>query len=168
MESAPRLRSARRPVAPGGVGSPDGVWGVTGVMSKGILPDGPDERRRRRRLYALRAMDRLGLLGEGNLVPTLARRPALRWLADEWGARWGVLAELGRIGEPGAFEAAVGWALENRPRPEQVKAYVCRIRSGVIPSAGAGRVGGRSVEERKVLSAPRSRRAHGKRERRLC
>ena len=69
-------------------GSQDGaVWGVTGLMSKDILPDDPDERRRRRRLHALRAMDRLGLLGEENLISTLAKRPALRWLADEWGAR---------------------------------------------------------------------------------
>jgi hypothetical protein len=32
-------------------------------MSKDILPDGPAERRRKSRLCALRAMDRLGLLG---------------------------------------------------------------------------------------------------------
>jgi hypothetical protein len=91
-------------------------------MAKDILPEEPAEHRRRSRLYALRAMDRLGLLGEENLIPTLARRPALRWLADEWGARWGVLTELGRIGEPGAFEEAVRWALENRPCPEEAKA----------------------------------------------
>ena len=96
--------------------------GARGVMAKEILPEEPAERRRRSRLYVLRAMDRLGLLGEENLIPTLARRPALRWLADEWGARWGVLTELGRIGEPGAFEEAVRWALENRPCPEEAKA----------------------------------------------
>ena len=101
-------------------------------MSNGILPEGPDERRRRRRLCALRALDRLGLLGEENLIPTLARRPALRWLADEGGARWDVLIELGRIGEPGAFEEAVRWALENRPCTEEAKAYVWRLRSGTI------------------------------------
>jgi hypothetical protein len=37
--------------------------GATGIMSKVILPDGPAERRRKSRLCALRAMDRLGLLG---------------------------------------------------------------------------------------------------------
>ena len=101
-------------------GSQDAVWGVTGFMSKDILPDDPDEWRRRRRLCALRAMDRLGLLGEKDVKATLAGRPQLRWLADEWGARWDVLAELGRIGEREAFEEALEWALENRPRPEQV------------------------------------------------
>jgi len=75
-------------------------------------------------------MDRLGLLGEENLIPTLARRPELRWLADEQGARWAVLAQLGRIGEPEAFEEAVAWALENRPSPEQARAYVWRFRAG--------------------------------------
>ncbi len=99
-------------------------------MGKGILPEGPTERRRRGRLCALRAMDRLGLLGEGNLLAALGRRPRLRWLADEEGARWAVLAELGRIGDQWAFEQAVEWALQNRPRPEEAGAYVRRLRSG--------------------------------------
>ena len=86
MEAALLVRDARRPEASGGESS-DAVWGVRGVMAKDILPEEPDERRRRRRLYALRAMDRLGLLGEENLIATLSRRPALRWLADEEGAR---------------------------------------------------------------------------------
>ncbi|HWS82538.1 MAG TPA: hypothetical protein VN178_16080 [Rubrobacter sp.] len=105
------------------------MWGVRGILSKDILPDRPADRRRRSRLCALRAMDRLGMLGEENLIPTLSRRPQLRWLADEEGARWAVLAELGRIGEPDTFEEAVGWALENRPSPEEAKAYVRRIRT---------------------------------------
>jgi hypothetical protein len=46
-------------------------------------------------------MERLGLLEEENLISALAGRPDLRWLADERGARWAVLAELGRIGEGG-------------------------------------------------------------------
>ena len=100
-------------------------------MAKDILPDGPTERRRRSRLCALRAVDRLGLLGEGNLFAALAARPRLRWLADEEGARWAVLAELGRIGDLRRFEEAVEWALENRPRPEEAAAYVRRLRSGV-------------------------------------
>ena len=78
------LRDARRPqVEVPERGTPDAVWGVRGIMSKDILPGAPAERRRRSRLCALRAMDRLGLLGEENLIPTLTRRPALRWLADE-------------------------------------------------------------------------------------
>ena len=95
-------------------------------MAKDILPDRPVDRRRRSRLLALRAMDRLGMLGEENLIPTLARRPQLRWLADEEGARWALLAELGRIGDLGAFEEAVGWVLENRPSPEEARTYIRR------------------------------------------
>jgi hypothetical protein len=110
--------------------NPDAVWGVRGLMGKSILPDDPGERRRRSRLCALRAMDRLGLLREGNLLAALGRRPRLRWLADEEGARWAVLAELGRIGDPVAFEDAVEWALENWPRPEEAAAHVRRLRSG--------------------------------------
>jgi hypothetical protein len=123
-------RDARRPEASDGGGYPDAVWGVRGVMDKDILPNGPAERRMRSRLCALRAMDRLELLGEENLIPTLARRPQLRWLADEEGARWAVLAELGRIGEPQAFEEAVAWALENRPTPVQAGSYLWRLRAG--------------------------------------
>ena len=127
MEAAPR--QAARPEAREGGGRSGGAWGITGLMAKDILPDDPEERRRRGRLYALRAVDRLGLLGEGNLLATLAARPRLRWLADEEGARWAVLAELGRIGDPVAFEEAVEWALENRPWPEEAAAYVRRLRS---------------------------------------
>ena len=98
-------------------------------MSKDIVPDDPTVLRSRSRLCALRAMDRLGLLGEENLIPTLARMPELRWLADEEGARWDVLRQLGRIGERETFDEAVAWALENRPSPEQVGAHVWRIRT---------------------------------------
>ena len=106
-------------------------------MAKNILPEGPTEQRRRSRLYALRAVDRLGLLGEGHLVAALGRRPRLRWLADEEGARWAVLAQLGCIGDLGAFEQAVEWALQNRPRPEEARAYVRRLRSGAERSASS-------------------------------
>ena len=99
-------------------------------MAEAILPNGPAERRKRRRMCAMRAMDRLGLWGEENLIPTLARRPELRWLADEEGARWTVLAQLGRIGEPEAFEEAVAWVLETRPSPEQARTHVWRLRAG--------------------------------------
>ena len=127
---------AARPEASAGENA-DAVWGVRGVMAKDILPDGPTEQRRRSRLYALRAVDRLGLLGEGNLLAALGRRPRLRWLADEEGARWAVLAQLGRIGDLGAFEQAVEWALQNRPRPEEAGAYVRRLRSGDERSASS-------------------------------
>ena len=147
------LRGARRPKVLDG-GSSDAVWGVTGVMAKDILPDEPHERRRRNRLCALRALERLGLLGEENLIPTLARRPALRWLADEEGARWTVLTELGRIGEPGAFEEAVEWVLKTRPQTEQAKLYICRFKSGAIRSAAP--------------SAPSLRKGTGNEERRRC
>ena len=127
-------RQVARPEASVGE-NPDAVWGVRGIMGKDILPEGSTERRRRSRLYALRAMDRLGLLGEGNLLATLAARPRLRWLADEEGARWAVLAQLGRIGDLRAFEEAVEWVLQNRPHPEEAGAYVRRFRSGAERSA---------------------------------
>jgi hypothetical protein len=120
-------------------------------MAKDILPDDPEERRRRSRLCALRAVDRLGLLGEGNLLAALERRPRLRWLADEEGARWGVLKELGRIGDPEAFEQAVDWALQARPTPEETRSYVRRLRFGSIHSA--------------VPSGPRFVRQRGRRRR---
>jgi hypothetical protein len=81
------------------------------------------------------------MLGEENLIPTLARKPQLRWLADEEGARWAVLAELGRIGEPDTFEEAVGWVLENRPSPEEAQTYIRRIRACSRRPHGAGSVG---------------------------
>jgi hypothetical protein len=74
-------KDAHGPRASAG-GNPDAEWEVGGVVFKDILPNGPDERRRRRRLYVLRAMDRLGLLGEENLISTLARRLALRARAN--------------------------------------------------------------------------------------
>jgi hypothetical protein len=42
---------------------------LSGRMIKDILPSDPTEHRRRTRLYALKPMDRLGLLGEENLMP---------------------------------------------------------------------------------------------------
>jgi hypothetical protein len=151
-------RQAARPATCDGETS-GAVWGVTGVMAKEILPDGPTERRRRRRLYALRALDRLGLLGEENMIPTLAGRPRLRWLADEGGARWEVLTELGRIGEPGAFEEAVEWTLQTRPRPEQAKAYVCHLRSGAHRTDDARPETCGSVARQTAPSVPRTERS---------
>lgn len=125
META--TKDANRPGAFDG----EGLAAASGVMAGDILPNDPTERRRRDRLYALRAMDRLGLLGE-DLIPTLAGRPDLRWLANEEGARWGVLIELGRIREPRAFEAAVRWVLETRPCTEQAKTEIHRFRLGSV------------------------------------
>jgi hypothetical protein len=141
-------------------------------MAKDILPEGPAERRRRGRLCALRAVDRLGLLGEGNLLATLAARPRLRWLADEEGARWAVLAQLGRIGDPGAFEEAVEWALENRPRPEEAAAYVRRLRSlppARHPPARCPRPGAYgSLARQTEPSVPRLRGLTGREKERRC
>ena len=116
-------------------GCPDAAWGVMGLMAEDILPDRPAERRMRGRLCAMRAMERLGLWGEENLIPTLAARPELRWLADEEGARWSVLRELGRIGERGTFDEAIEWALQNRPSPEQAEAHIWRSRASAAVSA---------------------------------
>ena len=161
------LRGARRPEAPEGRGS-GAVWGVTGIMSKDILPDDPAERRRRSRLCALRAMDRLGLLGEENLIPTLARRPELRWLAHEQGARWAVLAQLGRIGEPKAFEEAVEWALETRPKPDEARTYVLLSATSRThgPDDGAGSEPCGTAASQTLHRAPRLRRATRQEERR--
>ena len=135
-------------------------------MGRSILPDDPGERRRRGRLRALRAVDRLGLLGEGALLATLAARPRLRWLADEEGARWAVLAELGRIGDPVAFEEAVEWALENRPRPEEAGAYVRRLRPGTHRPDPHRPGAYRSLARRTEPSVPRLLGVTGKDERR--
>jgi hypothetical protein len=162
------LRAARRPEAPEGRGS-GAVWGVKGIMSKDILPDDPAERRRRSRLCALRAMDRLGLLGEENLIPTLARRPELRWLADEQGARWAVLAQLGRVGERKVFEEAVEWALEARPHPEEVRTHVLLSAGSRThwPDDGAGSEASCGTAASQTLHrAPRLRRATRQEERR--
>ncbi len=130
-------------------------------MAKDILPEDPAERRRRGRMRVLRAVDRLGLLGEGGLLAALGKRPRLRWLADEEGARWAVLAQLGRIEDPVAFEGAVEWVLENRPRPEEAAAHVRRLRPGTPRPEACG-----SLVRQTALSVPRLRGATGKGERR--
>ena len=137
-------------------------------MGRSILPDDARERRRRGRLCALRAVDRLGLLGEGDLLATLAARPRLRWLADEEGARWAVLAQLGRIGDPGAFEEAVEWALENRPRPEEAAAHVRRLRSGPHRPDAAKFEACKSLARQTAPSVPRLVGATGREKERRC
>jgi hypothetical protein len=100
-------------------------------MADGALASGPKSRRRTQsRLYALRAMERLGLVGDGELKRALVERPALRWLVDEKGARWGILAELGRIRDREEFDAAVRWVLEYQPRTKEAVAEIRRFRTG--------------------------------------
>ena len=130
MESVPR--EAHLAEAYEGA-SCDAVWEFRGIMAKDILPDRPADRRRRSRLCALRAMDRLGMLGDENLIPTLARRPDLRWLAHEEGAKWTILTELGRISDPDTFEEAVEWVLDNRPSPQEAHIYIRRRRACASP-----------------------------------
>jgi hypothetical protein len=147
---------------------PDAVWGVREVMPEAILPDRPAERRKRRRLCAIRAMERLGLLGEENLIPTLARRPELRWLADEAGARWDVLAELGRIGRRDDFDEAVEWTVKARPRPEEARAHFFgagtgpRRHDGGVGSDARGTVASRTPPSLPQLRGP-TRREEGRR-----
>ncbi len=129
-----RVRVAPKEVhgseASDGGGNPDEVWGGRGIMAKDILPDDPSECSKRYRLRVVRTMDRLELLDEANLTPTLTKKPEMRWLVDATGARWDILAELGRIGEKDTFEEALRWVLQNRPGPEKARAYVCRLKLG--------------------------------------
>lgn len=99
------------------------------AMANGVLVSVPKSRRQmQNRLYALRAMERLGLLGDGELEQALADRPALRWLVNEEGARWGILAELGRIREPEKFDVAVAWVLGRQPKTREAVARLRRFR----------------------------------------
>jgi hypothetical protein len=104
---------------------------ATETMADEVLASGPKSRRQtQNRLYALRAMERLGLLEEGGLERTLADKPALRWLVDEDGARWGILAELGRIRDLEKFDAAVWWVLEYQPKTKEAVARLRHFRIG--------------------------------------
>jgi hypothetical protein len=102
------------------------------AIADGVLPNSSLKSRRQmqNRLYALRAMERLGLLEEGELEQALAERPALRWLVNEEGARWGILAELGRIRNLEKFDAAVWWVLEHRPKTKEAVAQLRHFRFG--------------------------------------
>ena len=104
---------------------------AAGMIAGGVAPTGAKSRRQmQNRLYALRAMDRLGVLEDGRLGAALAERPALKWLVSEEGARWAILAELGRIRDPGAFDSAVWWVLEYRPKTKEAVAEIRRFRTG--------------------------------------
>jgi len=109
---------------------------ATEAMADGVL-SGTKSRQTQNRLYALRALERLGLVGNHELKRALAERPALRWLVDEDGARWGILAELGRIRDLGKFDAAVAWVLEHRPKAKEAVARIRPFRTGKSRSAKA-------------------------------
>jgi hypothetical protein len=90
------------------------------AMADGVLASVPKSRRRtQNRLYAFRAMERLGLLEESELERTLADRPALRWLVNEEGARRGIPAELGASGTSRNSTLRCGGCLSTGPRPKR-------------------------------------------------
>lgn len=97
------------------------------AMASGVSATG---RRVQNRLYALRAMERLGLLDDSQLRQVLVDRPALRWLVDEEGARWGILTELGRIKNPEKFHVMVGWVLKCRPKTKEAVRRIRHFRTG--------------------------------------
>src|SRR5918995_2520002 len=114
------------------------VAAAASAMADGILASVPKSRRRiQNRLYALRALERLGLLCDGKLKQALADRPALRWLVDVDGARWGILAELGRIRDLEKFDAAVAWMLEHQPKTKEAVARIRLFRMGRSRSPNA-------------------------------
>jgi len=117
------------------------------AMENGVLPSSSPKSRRQmqNRLYALRAMERLGLLEEGELEQALADRPALRWLVNEEGARWGILAELGRIRDLEKFDASVAWVLEHRPKTKEAVTRIRHLRTGKSRSPNPQELAGEIV-----------------------
>jgi hypothetical protein len=114
------------------------VAAAASAMADGVLASVPKSRRRiQNRLYALRALERLGLLCDGKLKQALADRPALRWLVDVDGARWGILAELGRIRDHEKFDAAVAWVLEHQPKTKDAVRRIRLFRTGRSRSPNA-------------------------------
>lgn len=114
------------------------VAAAASAMADGVLAGVPKSRRQmQNRLYVLRALERLGLLGDGELKQALVDRPALRWLVYEDGARWGILAELGRIRDLEKFEAAVAWVLEHHPRTKEAVAQIRQFTTGRSRSPNA-------------------------------
>ena len=78
-------------------------------MAETIVPDGPKQRRTRRRMRVLRAMERLGLLGEENLISTLAGSPDLRWLAEERGGLCSQSSAASARGKPSIRPSSGRW-----------------------------------------------------------
>ena len=110
---------------------------ATEAMSDEVLGGSKSSRQTQNRLYAVRALERLGLLGDDGLKQALADRPALRWLVDEEGARWGILAELGRIRDLEKFEATVAWVLEHQPKTKEAVARIRLLSTGKSRSPNA-------------------------------
>jgi hypothetical protein len=114
------------------------VAAAASAMADGVLASGPKSRRQmQNRLYALRALERLGLLEDSELKQALADRPALRWLVDVDGARWGILAELGRLRDLEKFDAAVAWVLEHQPKTKEAVRRIRLFRTGRSSSPNA-------------------------------
>lgn len=111
---------------------------ATEAIADGVFSGSKSSRRTQNRLYAVRALERLGLLDDDKLKQALADRPALRWLVNEEGARWGILVELGRIRDPENFDGAVTWVLEHRPKSKDAVARIRRFRAGRKVSLPAG------------------------------
>ncbi len=140
MEVVPKSRGRPKPFDDGDLAC------AAEAMANGVLTNVPKSRRQmQNRLYALRAIERLGLLEEGELEQALADRPALRWLVNEEGARWSILAELGRIRDPEEFDAAVWWVLEHRPKTKEAVARIRRLRTGKSRSPNTRRLAGEIV-----------------------
>jgi hypothetical protein len=106
------------------------VAAAASAMADGVLASVLKSRRMQNRLYALRALERLGLLMDGELKQALADRPALKWLVDVDGARWGNLAELGRLRNLEKFDAAVAWVLEHQPKTKEAVRRIWLFRTG--------------------------------------
>jgi hypothetical protein len=149
------------------------------VMADGPLASGPKSRRRTQsRLHALRAMERLGLVGDGELKRALVERPALRWLVDEKGARWGIsrrawthqrprevrrrgevgarvptLDEGGRGGDPAVQnrqeQAAGHRRTGRRDHPRGKRVWSQASRDQARPSAGGAMLGDRGRRVRR-------------------
>ena len=126
---------------------------ATEAMADGVLSGAKSSRHTQNRLYAVRALERMGLLDDAKLKQALVDRPALRWLVDEEGARWGILVELGRIRDPETFDGAVVWVLEHRPKSKEAVAWIRQFRAGRRVSLSAG-----SDKLRSSAASPSSRR----------
>lgn len=129
---------------------------ATEAIADGVLSGSKSSRQTQNRLYAVRSLERLDLLGDDKLKQALADRPALRWLVDEEGARWGILVELGRIRDPEKFDGAVAWVLEHRPKTKEAVARIRRFRTGKSRSPNS------CLATADVLGTPRRLHAHYK------
>jgi hypothetical protein len=99
-------------------------------LLEAIGSGGPNTRRgQQERAYAYAAMKRAGILEE----PSEGTKSRLGWLVDGERARWGILAQLGRIEDPETFREALAWVLEERPKAKDAEATIRRMRTGRVP-----------------------------------